>query len=301
MPSLRIVRGGQSLFSPVRLTQTIRFANPGAQTVGATFALTATASSGLAPTFSASTTGVCTTTPGGTLSVVAVGICTIIARQAGSGSHYAAAPVRQSFSVVSAASPTIPPLPVDLPGLRAQPAIVNMAAGEGPAYMADLVTMLSSALGQPLRLIGQDAQGTVTLSGYLGGKLAFVPIDYQGGDPRVNGIYPLGDGRYQVVRNGPSGGQSLVIAPALVSLDQLLALLPGVRVRQADNGVLTATVNGLTYVVQPGVGVQADSATGSARLSRGTDGNWHFIDAQGNHHILYPVFADPAQGVTVKL
>ncbi len=185
--------------------------------------------------------------------------------------------------------PVIPPLPVTVPGVTALPPIVNMAAGEGPAFLADLVAMLSNALGQPLQPIGQNALGTVTLSGFNGGKLAFVPSNYQGsGDPRANGIYPLGDGRYQIVRNG----QSLVITPALVSLDQLLALLPGVVVRQADNGVLIATFNGLIYAVQPGVQVQLDPSTGSAQLVIGADGNWHFIDAQGNHQILYPAFAD---------
>jgi hypothetical protein len=190
-------------------------------------------------------------------------------------------------------TPTIPPLPVttfgSVPVTSTLPPIVNMAAGEGPAFMADMLTMLSNALGQPLQPIGQNALGTVTLSGFNRGKLAFVPSNYQGsGDPRSNGIYPLGDGRYQVVRNG----QSLTITPALVSLDQLLALLPGVVVTQAGNGVLIATFNGLTYVVQPGVQVQLDSATGSARLETDADGNGHFIDAQGNNQILYPAFAD---------
>jgi len=186
--------------------------------------------------------------------------------------------------------PVIPPLPVTIPGTTLLPSIVNMAAGEGPAFMAELVAMLSNALGQPLQLIGQNALGTVTLSGFNGGKLAFVPSNYQGsGDPRANGIYPLGDGRYQVVRNG----QSLVITPALVSPDQLLALLPGVSLRQAENGVLIATFNGVIYAVQPGVQVQPDTATGNARLVMGADGYWHFIDAQGNHQILFPAFADP--------
>jgi len=186
-------------------------------------------------------------------------------------------------------TPVIPPLIETIPGTTLLPSIVNMAAGERPAFMADLVAMLSSALGQPLQTIGQNALGTVTLSGFNGGKLAFVPSNYQGsGDPRANGIYPLGDGRYQVVRNG----QSLTITPALVSLDQLLALLPGVVVTQADNGVLIATFNSVIYAVQPGVQVQTDSTTGGARLVMGADGYWHFIDAQGNHQILYPAFAD---------
>jgi hypothetical protein len=66
-----------------------------------------------------------------------------------------------------------------------------------------------------------------------------------------------------------------------------------VSARQADNGVLIATFNGVTLVVQPGVQVQRDPATGHAQLVMGSDGYWHFIDAQGNNQVLYPAFADP--------
>lgn len=152
--------------------------------------------------------------------------------------------------------------------------------------------MLSSALGQPLQLVGQNAQGTVTLSGYHGGVLAFVPHSFQTGNNRANGIYLLDDGSYQIVRADQFGGQSLVIAPALVRLDQLLALLPGVSARQADNGVLIATYNGVTYAVLPGVAVQSEAATGHAQLRTGGDGYLHFIDSLGNNQALYPAFAD---------
>jgi len=49
-----------------KASQTITFANPGAQNFGTTPTLTATASSGLTPTFTSSTTGVCTITSDGT-------------------------------------------------------------------------------------------------------------------------------------------------------------------------------------------------------------------------------------------
>jgi hypothetical protein len=154
-----------------------------------------------------------------------------------------------------------------------------------------MVGILSNTLGQALFLEGQSACGTVTLGGYNGGKLAFIPLGFQSsGDPRVNGVYAMGDGRYQVVRNA----QSLVIAPALVHVEQLTAMLPGAAAKQADNGVMTATVNGLTYVVQAGPAVQLDAATGIAQLPMSGDGLFHFIDALGYNQALYPAFADPA-------
>ncbi len=89
--------------------QTITFSNPGAQNFGTTPTLTASASSGLTPSFTSSTTGVCTITSGGTLSFITPGTCTINADQAGNSTYAAATTVSRSFSVnaVVAGAPTI--------------------------------------------------------------------------------------------------------------------------------------------------------------------------------------------------
>jgi hypothetical protein len=153
-----------------------------------------------------------------------------------------------------------------------------------------MVSILSTTLGQSLVYLEQSACGTVTLGGFNGGKLAFIPHTFQSDDARANGIYPMGNGQYQVVRNT----QSLVIAPALVHVEQLTALLPGAAAKQVDNGVMTATVNGLTYVVQASAAVQLGAATGAGQLLLGGDGLFHFIDTLGHNQVLYPAFADPA-------
>lgn len=91
-------------------TQTITFANPGAQNFGTTPTLTATTdATGLTPTFTSSTTGVCTITTGGALTFVAAGTCTINADQAGNASYLAATQVSRSFAVnaVVPGAPTI--------------------------------------------------------------------------------------------------------------------------------------------------------------------------------------------------
>ncbi|MDP1006968.1 hypothetical protein, partial [Klebsiella pneumoniae] len=80
-------------------TQTITFANPGAQNIGTTPTFTATSHSGLTPTFTSSTTGVCTITSGGTLTFILVGTCTINADQAGNGTYLSAPQVSHSFLV----------------------------------------------------------------------------------------------------------------------------------------------------------------------------------------------------------
>lgn len=59
---------------------------------------------------------------------------------------------------------------------------------------SSLVQTLSTAMGMPLQCIGQSATGSVVLNGYNGGKLAFMPLAFQTGDFRANGVYPTGNG-----------------------------------------------------------------------------------------------------------
>lgn len=180
-------------------------------------------------------------------------------------------------------------LPVVIPGVSTGFGITDLTSNKGPEFLSGLTGLLGQALGSTLQFVEQTPQGTVVLRGFQGASLAFVPHSFQEGDSRANGIYPLGDGRYQIVVNG----KSLTVAPALVHLDQLVGLLPGVQVVQGDNGVLTAYVGGVAYVVQPSLLVRANAQGGPARLEQGADGGLRFIDAQGNEQQLYPAFREP--------
>src|SRR6202044_2159412 len=62
------------------------------------FTVSATASSTLAVSFYSDTPGKCTVS-GSTVTLVAVGTCTIVATQSGNADYAAATPVNQSFSV----------------------------------------------------------------------------------------------------------------------------------------------------------------------------------------------------------
>src|SRR5581483_3225048 len=64
------------------------------------FNVTATATSGLAVTFTA--TGNCTVTPSGSVTLTNIGTCNITAAQAGNGDYLAATSVTQSFTVTTA-------------------------------------------------------------------------------------------------------------------------------------------------------------------------------------------------------
>jgi hypothetical protein len=85
--------------------QTIAFGPLGNVNLGvAPFAVSATASSGLAVSFASTTTPVCTVSAT-TVTVVAAGTCSIAASQAGNANYAAAAPVVQGFTV----NPSGPP------------------------------------------------------------------------------------------------------------------------------------------------------------------------------------------------
>lgn len=192
-------------------------------------------------------------------------------------------------AAVTTPATTIPVLqPLVIDGVGTVPALVNMSAGNGPSYMDSLVRLLSNTLGTTLQFASQNAQGTVTLTGYKGGNLAFMPMDFRTGDSRSDGIYTMNNGEYQAV----IGGQSLVLAPALLRLDQLAALLPGAIVTLQNNGVIVASYGGQTYAVQPGIAVQVGS--GGAALRMGSDGYYRFVDTAGNEQVLYPAFTEPA-------
>lgn len=95
----------KSASGAVLTSQTITFASPGAQVVGTTASLSATADSGLAVTLASSTPSVCTVS-GTTLTPVAAGNCTITANQAGNSTYAAAAPVSRTVAVTNPAAVT---------------------------------------------------------------------------------------------------------------------------------------------------------------------------------------------------
>jgi hypothetical protein len=83
-----------------KAAQTITFGALADQVMGnADFNISASASSGLAVSFSTTTATVCTVTPGGLVHLVGAGTCAITANQNGNANYTAAAPVQQSFAI----------------------------------------------------------------------------------------------------------------------------------------------------------------------------------------------------------
>ena len=120
--------------------QTITFGNPGAQTVGTPVTLSASATSGLAVSFSSTTTSVCTVS-GTTATLLIAGICTIDANQGGNSTYLAAPTVAQSFSV----SNTIP-IASSLTGSSATPPY-NASINLIPTFSGGTATIGTTGIG----------------------------------------------------------------------------------------------------------------------------------------------------------
>ncbi len=139
--------------------QTISFANPGAQNFGTNPTLSATASSGLPVAFTSSTTAVCTTDSGGTLTFHSAGNCTIIAEQVGNASFRPAPLVTQHFTV-NAVSPGAPTIGAATAGdTWADVAFTAPASTGGAAIVSYTVTsspggLTMSGSSSPIRVSG---------------------------------------------------------------------------------------------------------------------------------------------------
>jgi uncharacterized protein (TIGR03437 family) len=162
-------------------SQTITFGPLSNQVLGtAPFALTATASSGLAVTFASNTPSVCTVS-GVTVTMVAVGTCSIAASQAGNANYAAAAPVTQSFTVNAANSANLAVTPATLSfqawqGAPVQSQSLQIGGTAGTAWQATAATFTGGAWLSVSPGAGQIPAGLAVLVN--SGGLA--PGTYQG-------------------------------------------------------------------------------------------------------------------------
>ena len=141
--------------------QTITFTTPPSQSLAVTpVSLSATATSGLAVSFSSSTTSVCTTTGtnGATLNLVTAGTCTVVASQTGNGTYAPATNVTDMFAV-NTADQLIEF--AQLPDVTYGTAPFAVSATSVNAYYAEEVSS-----GTPTGLaISYAATGTCTVNG----------------------------------------------------------------------------------------------------------------------------------------
>jgi sugar lactone lactonase YvrE len=134
-------------------SQTITFGSLSSQALGtAAFTVSATASSGLPVSFASTTTSVCTVS-GTTVTLVAVGQCSIQASQAGNASYAAATPVTESFQV-TVGSQTITFGPLSSQALGTAAFTVSASASSGlPVSFASTTTSVCTVSGTTVTLV----------------------------------------------------------------------------------------------------------------------------------------------------
>jgi hypothetical protein len=159
-------------FTVTKGSQTITFTAPPTSTPAQSpVTVSATASSGLPVSFSSSTTSVCTVS-GVTVTLLTTGICTIQADQAGSALFNAAAPVLQSFSVVSGpGAQTITFSPIADVTVGQSPLVVSATASSGlPVSFSSTTTSVCTVSGASVSLL---TPGTCTLQADQAGNASY--------------------------------------------------------------------------------------------------------------------------------
>ncbi|QTE94939.1 fibronectin type III domain-containing protein [Shewanella algae] len=242
-----------------KANQTISFNNPGAQDFGTTPTLAATASSGLTPVFSSSTTGVCTITASGTLTFVTTGNCSIDADQPGDGSYNAAPTVTQGFTV----NAVVPGAPMSVSAAAADAsATVSFSAPAstgGAAISSYTVTsspggLTASGAGSPLIVSGlsngTDYSFTVSANNTAGSGQASSPSNTV--TPKAN----------QTISFNNPGAQSFGTTPTLTATASS-GLTPVFS--STTTGVCTITSTGtLAFVTTGNCSIDADQAGDSS-------------------------------------
>ena len=175
--------------------QSISFGAIASVTFGvAPFTVNATATSGLAVSFSSGTPTVCTLA-GTTVTIVAGGVCSLIANQSGNGTYGAATPVTQSFLVnpiaqtVTFALPASPPVNFNL-GVP-----LTATTSSGLQVLYSTTTPLVCYLNVPD--VYFRATGACTITAYEPGSPTYLPTSVTVttivGNPQVITFSPIAD------------------------------------------------------------------------------------------------------------
>jgi hypothetical protein len=177
-----------------KAAQTITFVRPGDKTYGdADFGVSASASSGLAPSFAAE--GACTVVASN-VHITGAGSCTVTASQAGDGNYGAAPAVARSFSISKAATAT-----------SLSSSSNPSGAGQGLTFTAAVTSAAGTPAGQvQFRVNGASVGGPVTLNS--GGVASLTTSALAAGSYTVTADY--GGGPNFDASSGALGGAQVV-------------------------------------------------------------------------------------------
>lgn len=258
-----------SAYTYALTSQTISFANPGAQIFGTSPTLSATSDSGLAVSFASTTTAVCTITIGGELTFLAAGTCTIEASQSGDGTYLPAATVQRSFTI----DPVAPDAPV----------IGTATAGDGeatvsftaPANTGGAAITGYTVTSNPGGITATGSGSPITVTGLTNGTpytftvTATTTAGSGGASAPSNEVTPL------AALSAPIAGAASATVAANSTANPVTLAISGDAATSvaigsgASHGTATASGTSITYTPNAGYS-GSDSFTYTATNSAGT-------------------------------
>jgi hypothetical protein len=157
----------------------------------------------------------------------------------------------------------------------------------------DFIEVIAASLGATSK--GQNSNGVLSLTFPGGGSANAMPIgDITVDTSRADGVTATGNGKVEVAKSGVIASFVPAVADAAQLTGQAIALDKNARVTVNEYGVLQASLNGITYALQPGW-VVSKAGGGAAGFTTDAQGNVVYQDSTGNQQTLYPAFADLAQ------
>jgi sugar lactone lactonase YvrE len=263
--------------------QTITFGALANQPLGAApFTVSATASSGLTVSFKSQTPSICTVA-GNTVTLVAVGTCTVQATQAGNANYSAANPENQSFQVTQA-SQTITFGALANRPLGAAPFTVSAMASSGLSVsFASTTLTVCTVAGTTVTLVGV---GTCTIQATQAGNTTYAPAT------AVNQSFQVTQ-TSQAITFGALADR--VFSTMLFTVSATAS--SGLPVSFASTTLTVCTVAGTT-VTLVGVGtcaIQASQA-GNTNYPPATPANQSFQVTQASQTITFRVLASQPYG-----
>jgi hypothetical protein len=272
-------------FQVMQGNQTITFAALSNKAFGtAAFNVSATTTSGLAVSFNSQTTAVCTVS-GTTVTLVAVGTCTIQATQAGNGNWAAATPANQSFQVTQGSQTiTFGALSNEAFGTAAFNVGATASSGLAVSFNSQ-TTGICTVLGSTVTLV---AVGTCTIQATQAGN-----SNWAAATP-VNQSFQVTQGS-QTITFGALSNEPMGTTPFTVSATATSGL--SVSFNSQTTGVCTVTGSTVTLV---SVGICTIQATqsGNSNWAAATPVNQSFQVTQGSQTITFGALSNAAMGST---
>ena len=183
-----------------------------------------------------------------------------------------------------------------IPGLVAQPTVLDMASGSGTGIAGCLLPTLQRLLGGELTYQGQSASGAVQL-GWNAQRISLYPLAARIASGQSESIQLTSSNALNVVTTCGT----LTTAPAIDNLNAFGAALRAMGLSAQFNaqGVATVQVNGASYVVRPDY-VVTPGAPATPSLAFDANGVLRLTDSAGWSQVLHPAFLD-TDGLAAQL